>query len=94
MALFKEEARLVARLVPAGAIVVVGSEAPRNKDADGGAELARVSLGGKQILVFTQDLSAKAKLEVVTALSARGGASDDTDRRRRAGRVEVPGSGG
>jgi hypothetical protein len=74
IALFREGGRLVARSVPADAIVTVGSDAlAMGRDASGGAELAAVTLGGKQILMFTKDLNAKAKQLVAEGVFTAGG---------------------
>ena len=77
IALFQEGGRLAARSVLADAIVIVGSDAlVTDWEASGGAELASATLGGKQVLMFIQDLNAKAKHvlaeRVLTARGKRG----------------------
>jgi len=58
MALFLEGNKHVARVVPAGAIITVESEAfDRNKLVD-------VNWDGKTVMMFAQDLRLRAKSEV------------------------------
>ena len=71
----------MARSVLADAIVTVGTDAAAmDRAASGGAEHASVKWSGKQILMFTQDLNARAKHALAERVLKRRGKRENDDR--------------